>query len=488
MTARSELFIAGAWREGAGAPFASRDPASGAAVWEGLAAAPQDVAAAAAAAREAFPDWSRRPMAERRDIALAYKAALQARSADLAQLISREMGKPLWESEGETAAMIGKIDISLSAYEERTGERESETAFGRAALRHRPHGVMAVFGPYNFPGHLPNGHIAPALIAGNTVVFKPSELTPAVGAAMVEAWEAAGAPPGVVNLVQGARDTGAALLEADVDGVLFTGSVETGLMIHRRFAGRPDVILALEMGGNNPLIVWDVADAEAAAVIALQSAFITSGQRCSCARRLIAPEGPAGDGVIEALVALVERARMGAWNAEPEPFMGPLVAPEAAERVVKADAVLRARGARVLRSSPPPPLGSAFVGPTILDVTGVGEVPDKEVFGPLLQVWRAPSFEAALERANATAFGLAAGLVCDDAALWERFRLAIRAGVVNWNRPTTGAASTLPFGGPGLSGNHRPSAAYAADYCAYPMASQEADAPERLKTRGVSDG
>lgn len=481
--APTDMLIDGAWRPGRGAAVASIDPASGAVVWEGPSASAADVEDAVAAARRASPAWRATPLAERVAIAHAFAAELKTTAQALAALIGREMGKPRWEAEGEAAAMVGKIAISIAAQAERAGARETETAFGRARLAHAAHGVMAVLGPYNFPGHLPNGHIVPALLAGDTVVFKPSELCPAVGAAMAAAWTRAGVPDGVLNLVQGGRETGAALLSAAIDGVLFTGSVETGLMIHRQFAGRPEVILALEMGGNNPLVVWDVEDVEAAAVIALQSAFITTGQRCSCARRLIIPDGPAGDAVIEALLALIDRARIGPWDAEPEPFMGPLVSEAAAERVLDAQTALNAAGAGVLRAARHG-AGRAFVSPGLVDVSAI-ETADREVFGPLLQVRAVHTFEDALAEANATRFGLSAGLVSDDPELWARFHAGVRAGIVNWNRPTTGAASSMPFGGPGLSGNHRPSAYYAADYCAYPVASQEADAPERLATRGL---
>ncbi len=482
--APTELLIDGVWRSGHGDVVTSFDPASGAVVWEGPSATAADVEDAVAAARRAFPGWRATPLAERVAIIETFAAELNTIAGALAPLIGREMGKPQWEAEGEVAAMVGKIAISIAAQAERAGARETETAFGRARLDHAAHGVMAVLGPYNFPGHLPNGHIVPALLAGDTVVFKPSELCPAVGAAMAAAWTRAGLPAGVLNLVQGGRDTGAALLAAEIDGVLFTGSVETGLMIHRHFAGRPEVILALEMGGNNPLVVWDVDDAAAAAVITLQSAFITTGQRCSCARRLIVPDGPVGEAVVDALVALIDRVRIGPWDAAPEPFMGPLVSETAADRVLSAQQALIDAGAGVLRAARHG-AGRAFVSPGLVDVSPI-ETADREVFGPLLQVRTAHTFEDALAEANATRFGLSAGLVSDDPGLWARFHANVRAGIVNWNRPTTGAASSMPFGGPGLSGNHRPSAYYAADYCAYPVASQEADAPERLATRGLT--
>ncbi len=335
---------------------------------------------------------------------------------------------------------------------------------------------MAVLGPFNFPGHLPNGHIVPALLAGNAVVFKPSELTPATGAAMAEAWAAAGLPRGVFTLLQGGRDTGAALVGQDIDGLLFTGSAGAGAHFQRIFAERPKVILALELGGNNPLIVWDGDLAEAASIV-VQSGYITSGQRCSCARRLIVPDNAFGTALVEAVDALAGRLRIGAWDEDPEPFMGPLASAQGAARAREQFARLEVLGARVIR-----PLGrmdgrsEAFVTPALLDVTGI-EVPDEEIFAPVLQVTRVASFDAAIAAANATRFGLSAGLVTGDDALWQRFLHGARAGVVNRNRPTTGALGSMPFGGLGESGNHRPSAYYAADYCAYPVASLEAASP-----------
>jgi succinylglutamic semialdehyde dehydrogenase len=343
-------------------------------------------------------------------------------------------------------------------------------------LRHHPHGVMALLGPYNFPGHLPNGHIVPALLAGNTVVFKPSELTPAVGEAMAEAWRAAGLPEHVLTVVQGSRETGTALTRADIDGLLFTGSAATGAHFRRLFADRPRVILALELGGNNPLVVWDGEPAEAAALV-VQSAYVTSGQRCSCARRLILPEGAFGDAVLDAVVSLAGRLRIGAWDEEPAPYMGPLVSPAAAAGARRQVERLLDLGAKTIRSfRTVEDRRETFVTPALLDVTGLA-VPDEEIFAPVLQVIRVASFDQALAAANATRFGLAAGLVSGDEALWRRFVGEIRAGVVNRNRPTTGASGAMPFGGLGESGNHRPSAWYAADYCAYPVASFEASAP-----------
>jgi succinylglutamic semialdehyde dehydrogenase len=479
---RSELYIDGAWRAGGGARFASHDPATGDKVWEGRAADADDVSEAMAAARLAFPTWSRKPAEERVALARAFAKVIERRAEEIAGAISREMGKPLWDAKGEVQAMIGKVELSVRAQAERAGAKEEKSAFGATALSHRAHGVLAVFGPFNFPGHLPNGHIVPALLAGNCILFKPSELTPGVGALMVQAWEEAGLPAGVLNLLQGGPETGAAILDSrGLNGVLFTGSAHVGALIHRKFAGRPDVLLALELGGNNPLIVWPPVDAKAAANLIAHSAFATSGQRCSCARRLIVPQGAAGDEIISELAALVQRITAGPATQTPEPFVGPLVNAHAAERAMKFEQGLSAMGAKPIV---PLKREGALVTPGVIDVTGLSP-PDEELFGPILQVYRVADFDHALDVANATRFGLAGGLISDDPELWARAKTELRAGVLNWNRPTTGASGALPFGGPGLSGSLRPSAYYAADYVAYPVATQLAEKAAPIPAPGL---
>jgi succinylglutamic semialdehyde dehydrogenase len=442
-------------------------------VWEGGSADFGDVAAAVAAARYAFQPWADLPLEDRIAALRRYRSALEARAEAMSQDFSRETGKPQWETRTEIASMMAKIEVSITAQAERAGERAAATAFGQAVLRHRPHGVMAVLGPFNFPGHLPNGHIVPALLAGDTVVFKPSEETPLAAQWMVQAFEAAGFPPGVVNLVQGGRETGAALLDQSIDGLLFTGSAEAGALFRRKFVDRPEVILALELGGDNPLIVWGEVEAEAAAAVIVQSAFITTGQRCSCARRLIVPEGALGERIVQATLALAQRLRIGAWDGLEEPFMGPLIGARAAAGASARVQALIARGGREVLAFK---VEDAFVTPAMIETTGI-DAPDQEIFAPVLQVVRVGDFDSAIALANATRFGLSAGLIAEDETLWRRFVQRSRAGVVNWNRPTTGAASNMPFGGLGASGNHRPSAYYAADYCAYPMASFEASRP-----------
>ena len=243
----------------------------------------------------------------------------------------------------------------------------------------------------------------------------------------------------------------------------------------RQFAARPQVILALELGGNNPLVVGTVSNADAAVHEIVQSSWITSGQRCTCARRLIVPKGAAGNALLARLVEVTKALRIGGAEDEPAPFMGPVVSARAAQGLLDSQTRLLDAGATALLQMQRLPQGEAFVSPGILDVTVIAAtLPDEEDFGPLLKVIRTGSLDESIAVANATRFGLSAGMLTDDDGEWQRFFRRIRAGIVNRNRQTTGASGSFPFGGPGASGNHRPSAYYAADYCSYPVASSEA--------------
>ncbi|WEJ90779.1 MAG: succinylglutamate-semialdehyde dehydrogenase [Klebsiella huaxiensis] len=468
------LWINGDWQSGRGPARTKNNPVSQALLWQGNDADTEQVTLAVSAARQAFPAWARQPFAARRTIAEKFAALLEANKTELTAIIAQETGKPRWEAATEITAMINKVAISVSAYHSRTGEAQTAMADGAATLRHRPHGVLAVFGPYNFPGHLPNGHIVPALLAGNTVVFKPSELTPQSGEAVVKLWAEAGLPPGVLNLLQGGRETGEALSgEADIDGLLFTGSSHTGFQLHKQLAGQPEKILALEMGGNNPLIVDEPQDIDAAVHLTIQSAFITAGQRCTCARRLLVKRGEAGDAFLQRLVTVSQKLIPDAWDADPQPFLGGLISAQAAQKVHQAWLAHVANGGKTLLEPRLLQAGTSLLTPGIVEMSEVAQVADEEVFGPLLCVWRYDDFDEAITLANATRFGLSCGLISAEREKFDRLLLEARAGIVNWNKPLTGAASTAPFGGTGASGNHRPGAWYAADYCAWPMASLE---------------
>ncbi|WP_204353629.1 succinylglutamate-semialdehyde dehydrogenase [Salinisphaera orenii] len=490
LTPHQQQFIAGCWSDGTGQTLTKDDPVAGDTTWTGQVAETEQVGEAVAAARAAFTDWARRSYDERVACVEAFGEQLTAHKEDLAHTITHDTGKPLWEARGEVGAMIGKIDVSQTAYAERTGEREKAISGGRAVLRHRPHGVLAVFGPSNFPGHLPNGHIVPALLAGNTVVFKPSEQAPTTADLTIQCWQKAGLPAGVVNLVQGGRSTGKALAGASaIDGLLFTGGAATGKQLHAEFGGHVDKILALELGGNNPLVVAeDGYDIATAVLTIIQSAYMSGGQRCTCARRLLVPHGQAGDQLITDLIDALGQIKVDhPMTEEDPPFYGGLATSAAADALLEAQDELEGRGATVLSRLSRVAPETSMLRPGLIDITGVA-TDDEEHFGPLLKIQRYSNWDAAMEEANNTRFGLSAGLIGGGDSHWEDFRLRIRAGIVNWNRSITGAASDAPFGGIGDSGNHRPSAYYAADYCAWPMASMESPAPELPETlpHGIS--
>ncbi|MDP2714887.1 succinylglutamate-semialdehyde dehydrogenase [Rheinheimera sp.] len=480
----AEHYINGNWVNGAGKAFQSLDPAKNKLIWQGRAASAEQVDAAVQSARKAQYDWAGLSFEQRVEVVKKFAELLSSNKEALALSIAEETGKALWEARTEVAAMTGKIDISVRAYQERTGSKENPMPQGRAFIRHKPHGVVAVFGPYNFPGHLPNGHIVPALLAGNAVVFKPSELTPKVAEDTVKLWQQAGLPSGVLSLLQGEVDTGKAIAAHEgIDGIFFTGSSRTGHYLHQQFAGRPDKILALEMGGNNPLIVQDVSNIDATVHDIVQSAFISAGQRCTCARKLFLPAGAQGDAILSRLLEVSRNIQVGLYDAAEQPFMGSMISVAAAKGMLAVQQQLVDLGGEVLLQMRHLDENTALVTPGIVECSKVANFPDDEHFGPLLKVFRFTDFDQAIDAANATQFGLSAGLLSDSAELYQHFFRRIRAGIVNWNRPITGASSAAPFGGIGSSGNHRASAYYAADYCAYPVASVELEQvvmPEQL--------
>ncbi|WJY18830.1 succinylglutamate-semialdehyde dehydrogenase [Alteriqipengyuania flavescens] len=453
----------------------STEPATGRELWRGVAG---DVDATVDRARRAWPAWAAQPLANRIELMRRFANEVRREQENFAELIARETGKPMWEARTEVEAVIGKVEISIRAYAERTGQRKLDSALqGTAALRHKPHGVMAVLGPYNFPAHLPNGHIVPALIAGNAVVFKPSEKTPAVGELLVKCFHKAGVSAAVVQVLHGGPEEGKALVaHRGIDGVLFTGSAQAGIAINKRLATNPGKIVALEMGGNNPIIMWDTPLVSDAAALIIQSAFTSAGQRCTAARRLIVKKS-LYDETMEQVKRLADRLIVGEPFGEPAPFMGPVIDNNVADQLTESFVYFLSNGGKAIKHMRRKDDDLPFVSPAIIDTTAMKDRPDVELFGPLLQVIKVDDFDEAIAEANNTRFGLSASLLGGAPQEYNRFWANIRAGIVNWNRPTNGASSAAPFGGVGLSGNHRPAAFYAADYCAYPVASTEMEQP-----------
>ncbi|KTC86589.1 succinylglutamate-semialdehyde dehydrogenase [Legionella brunensis] len=470
---RAIHYIGGNWIRGEGEAFHSQNPADGSIIWQGNHGNEEEVFAACEAAHLAIPSWASLDSSTRMTYLQNFAKEIETKQTELTYLIALETGKPLWEAKTEVSSVIAKINLSAQAYQERTSEKQSSTSDAQAYLRYKPHGVVAVLGAFNFPAHLSNGHIIPALLAGNTVVYKPSELAPAVAQFIVQCWHESGLPQGVLNCIQGGIATSQALLASDIQGVYFTGSYRAGKQIHEHFSGRPDVILALEMGGNNPLIIDIIKNFDAAIYHTLLSTMITAGQRCTCARRIFIPDNAVGDEFLSRFIKACKQLNVAAFTQQPEPFMGPVISHEHALMHLKAQETLIKLGGQPLLVMSLLKEKSGLLSPGIIDMTKVDNPPDEEIFAPLSQIYRYGSFEEALVLANHTRYGLAAGLLSDSAKSYQQFYHSIRAGLINWNRPTTGAVSSLPFGGVGSSGNHRPSAFFAADYCAYPIASLE---------------
>lgn len=477
--------------------MASQNPARpGQTIWSGFARV-EHVDAAVKAARKALPGWSQWGRDNRFRVLKRFAELCKQRAPQVAEIICDETGKVMWEAKGEAAALASKVDITLDAspigglrrvdgFEFEMGPQKN----GRAWFK--PHGVMAVLGPFNFPAHLPNGHIVPALAMGNTVVFKPSDKAPGVGQILAELLAEAllveGAPhkgAGVVNLVQGGVEVAAALVDHDdLDGILFTGSWPVGRKIMEANLDRPGRIIALELGGSNPAVVMGDCDLRQAAIEVVRCAFNTTGQRCTSTRRVIVQANIA-DKFEAAIVHAAKALVIGSPRAVKPVFMGPIISQAARAAVLDAQKAWtkgksKGGGGEVLLEAKA--IDDAekgwYVSPGIVKVDefvadegkNAGCGGDVEVFGPMLRVCEVLDIDEAIEQANATRYGLAASIFTKNQAHAERFLHECRAGCVNINTGTAGASSKLPFGGLGLSGNHRPAGSFSLDYCAYPVA------------------
>jgi succinylglutamic semialdehyde dehydrogenase len=474
MSERNSLFTNNVWENGNGSVFQSVNPANGKLLWQGRSCTPLNVAEAIKNANKAFEGWSGLSVDERSLFLDTFKKIILDRQNELAELISKENGKPLWDSHNEVSSIINKVSISLESYGQRCAGIIHQLPSAKSITRHRPHGAVGILGPYNFPGHTPSGHIIPALLAGNTVVFKPSELTPLVGEYLANCWLETGLPAGVFNLIQGGRETGQALVEnKNIKGIFFTGSYPTGRKISEYFGPFPEKILALEMGGNNPLIIEDIQDPTAAAYLTIQSAYLSAGQRCTCARRLIVIKNPSNEIMLAKLMEMAKQIRVGGYEEKPEPFMGPVISDQRSLGLLMAQDHLIQLGGKALIEMKHLKPGTGLLSPGLMDVTDITDLPDEEYFGPFLQLIWVNNLEEAVQKANQTMYGLTAGLFSSHSDSYGYFYNHIQAGLISWNMPITGANSSAPFGGIKCSGNHRPSAYYAADYCAYPVASME---------------
>jgi len=429
------------------------------------------VDAAVEAARRAQPSWDRLGAVGRAELLVRYQARLRANRDALALTIALEVGKPLWEAQTEVDAMIGKVDLSVGEGARFTADQRIEGVPGE--IRYRPLGVLAVIGPFNFPGHLPNGQIVPGLLLGNTIVHKPSEQTPSAATWIARCADEAGLPPGVLNVVQGDARAGQTLTaHPDVDGILFTGSARVGQSIVRDNAHRPHCLVALELGGKNATIALDDCDLEQSARAIAFSAFATAGQRCTCTSRLVVTRAIAG-ALVARIAAIGRQLRIG-HPLDGEVFMGPVISAAARARVLSAIQAARAAGYDVVLEGGPVEVAQRvghYLSPSIhraphptLAVEGYS---DEELFGPDLAVYEVDDLDSALATVNASRFGLTAAVMTRSQSAFEHAARGLRVGLVSWNRPTAGASGRLPFGGVKQSGNHRPAGILAGAACSY---------------------
>jgi len=460
-------------------------PASGEEVWRGR---PGDVADQVERARRAWPAWAAQSLANRIELLRRFANEVRREQDPFAELIARESGRPLWEARAEVEAVIARVEIAVRASAERTAQRRLDNAMqGTVALRHKPHGVIAVLGPFPLPARIPASRIIPALIAGNAVIFKPSDKATATGEFLVRCFTRAGVPANVLQLLPGTAAEGQALvMDEGVDGVIFTGSAHNGITISRRLATNPGKMISLSLGGNNPIVAWDTPKIADAAALIVQSAFSSSGQRCTNARRLIV-KSDMYDALVGEVKAVADRIIVGAPLDDPQPFMGPVSDNASAEGLTESFVYLLSHGGRPIKHMVRLDRELPFLTPAIIDTTAMQDRPDVELFGPLLQVIRVNDFDEAIAEANRTRYGLVSTLVGGSPDDYNRFWANARAGLVNWNRPSTTTSPGAPMGGIGISGNHRPAEFYAADSCAYPVASAEMDQPRTTIGIGLAE-
>lgn len=430
------------------------------------------------AAKDAYMPWSRTTLAERKSYLLKLRDVFVAHESEMAELISRDTGKALWDATQEAKALATKVDVTLNESLKLISEERIENALPQVdgVIRYRSRGVMAVIGPFNFPAHLPNGHIIPALIAGNTVVFKPSDQTPAVAQFYAQLVEKAELPPGVFNLVHGEAETGRRLVAHElVDGILFTGSYEVGLKIKQETLNHYWKILALEMGGKNATVVWEDADIDKAIYETLVGSYMSTGQRCSGTSRIILHDKIA-DQFTDRFYKAAKKLTIGHWSKNP--FMGALINGPAVEKYIRFQEMANRENCESLMRGKALELEfkGHYVTPSIhlvksFDANSLYQ--KTEIFGPNVAIYRSSDFEKTIEMVNSTGYGLVMALFSKNRELYETALQKARVGLLNWNRTTNGASSRLPFGGMGKSGNDRPSAFFAIQYCTIPVASLE---------------
>jgi len=456
--------IAGEWRAAAsGRTFDKRDPADTRVVLGDYARSDvADVDLAVAAARRAQPAWRDVAAPKRGEILFRFAGLLADNKEAVSRIVTLEMGKVIEESRGDVQEAIDLAYLYAGEGRRLFGETvPSELPQKFSASVREPVGVAAIITPWNVPVAIPSLRLMPALIAGNTVVWKPSRETPGSAVAMVRLLIEAGVPPGVVNLVTGTgEEVGQRLVEhPDVDVVAFTGSSAVGRQIAAT-AGAALKRVTLELGGKNAIVVMADADLDLATESIVWAAYGTTGQRCTACSRLVVVDSVA-DALLDRLASRVSALRIG-HGLDPAMEVGPLVNGAAVERVERYLDLARRDGRLVCGGdaiADPALEHGHFSRPTIVDgIAADHPLAQEEIFGPLLSVIRVPDYETAAEVVNSTRYGLSSGIFTQDLRLAFRALRDFRTGLVYVNGGTIGAETTLPFGGVGDTGNgHRDS-------------------------------
>jgi len=431
------------------------------------------------AAAAAAPAWARLGLAERAAHLDRFRQALADRAADLAEAIVLETGKLRSEAAAEVQLLLVRFDL---VHRRVARDLADQTVPGRPSekLRHHPLGVVGVIGPFNFPLHLCHAHVIPALFTGNAVVVKPSEVTPLAAQRYAEAAHAAGLPPGVFNLVHGGPAAGAAMVaHTAVRGICFTGSFRVGRQLAQACLDRPEVLLALEMGGKNVAVVLDDADLHQAAHELVLGGYLTTGQRCTATDRVLV-QADRAEALVDVTRSLVSALRFGDPD-DPRSFAGPLATAGGRARVIAGMRAARAAGAEPVVDGLTGPWASDeerfFLSPSLHVLPrGRHHIPgytDEEMFGPDLAIEPVADDDEAIAVLRASQFGMATSIFTADDERFERFYRETHSGIVNRNRSTNLASAQLPFGGVGRSGNYRPAGSHAPRNVVYPVAVQE---------------
>jgi aldehyde dehydrogenase (NAD+) len=455
-------YIGGAWRDAAsGETFEDRNPARQSdLIGRFPKSNADDVNAAVEAARAAYDGWRLMPAPQRGDILRKLGDILTERKSELAHAMTREMGKPFFETKGDVQEAIDTAYYAATEGRRLFGHTVPSELSNKFNMSIRlPIGVVGVITAWNFPVAVPTWKMFPAVLAGNTVVFKPSEDAPHSGMLLVKAMIDAGFPEGVVNLVQGAGEVGQAMVEhEDVNAITFTGSTETGSKIGA-ICGRMHKRFSFEMGGKNPAIVMEDADLDLAVEGLLWGAFGTTGQRCTATSRLIA-HADVHDKLVEMLKEKASALKLGYGNDD-DTEMGPMINADAIAKVERYVEIAKNEGATLAlggeRATGDGLDDGHFFQPTIFtDVTPEMRVAKEEVFGPFLSVLKINSFDEAIEVANNVPYGLSSAVYTKDVARAFRAMRDIEAGITYINGPTIGAEAHMPFGGVKGTGNgHR---------------------------------